>query len=107
MHAIQAEGASRTLKWAFQNLKSGKSNFTNYHSNFLLGGFLYIEVRSVLDPMCGKGTKVEGERDAWINTHYRRFIRKDELVAELEGLVSLLLFQSLTYFIRDLKSNMY
>jgi hypothetical protein len=36
--------------------------------------------------MCGKGTKVEGERDAWINTHYRRFIRKDELLKELEGL---------------------
>jgi len=72
LHAIQAEGASRTLKWAHANLKSG--------------GYLYIEVRSVLDPMCGKGTKVEGERDAWINTHYRRFIRKDELVSELEGL---------------------
>jgi len=72
LHAIRVDGASRSLKWAFHNLISG--------------GLLLIEVRSVLDPLCGKGTKVEGERDAWINTHYRRFLRKDELVGELQSL---------------------
>jgi len=72
LHSVPVEGASRTLKWSFDNL--------------LDGGMLFIEVRSVLDPMCGVGTKVEGERDAWINTHYRRFIRKDELLEELKQL---------------------
>eukprot|EP01117_Protostelium_nocturnum_P000584 TRINITY_DN10665_c0_g1_i1.p1 TRINITY_DN10665_c0_g1~~TRINITY_DN10665_c0_g1_i1.p1 ORF type:complete len:230 (+),score=62.27 TRINITY_DN10665_c0_g1_i1:217-906(+) len=69
-HAIRKEDASRTIAWTFRNMKEG--------------GKFFIEVRSVLDPMCGKGTKVEGEEDAWINTHYRRFIRKDQLIQELE-----------------------
>jgi SAM-dependent methyltransferase len=72
LHAVPVEGASRSLKWAWNNL--------------LEGGMLFIEVRSVKDKMYGKGTKVEGEKDAYINTHYRRFVRKDELVAELEDL---------------------
>lgn len=70
LHSVPVDGASRTLLWAFANLKPG--------------GVCFIEVRSVKDPMYGKGTKVEGERDAYINTHYRRFLRKDELVAEME-----------------------
>jgi len=72
LHAIKAPDASRTLKWSYDNL--------------MPGGLLLIEVRSVKDPMCGKGTQVEGERDAWVNTHYRRFIRKDELFEELRNL---------------------
>lgn len=72
LHSVPAEGASRTLKWAFSNLKPG--------------GVFFIEVRSVKDPMYGKGTAVEGQKDAFINTHYRRFVRKDELVAEMEQL---------------------
>ncbi len=52
----------------------------------LPGGLLLIEVRSVKDKMCGKGTPVEGEKDAWIYTHYRRFIRQNELLAELLSL---------------------
>lgn len=72
LHAIKAEEASRALGWAYNNLRPG--------------GLLLIEVRSVLDPLCGQGTPVPGERDAWMTTHYRRFVRKDELVAELERL---------------------
>jgi len=72
LHSIKVGDATRALKWAFDNLRPG--------------GLFLIEVRSILDPMCGTGTPVEGERDAWINTHYRRFLRKNELVAELEGL---------------------
>jgi len=72
LHSIPVEGASRTLKWAFDNLKHG--------------GLLFIEVRSIKDPMYGKGTVVAGERDAYINTHYRRFLRKDEVESELETL---------------------
>jgi SAM-dependent methyltransferase len=70
LHAIRKEGASRAIKWAFNILKPK--------------GIFLLEARSVLDPLCGQGTKVEGEEDAWINTHYRRFIRKDQLLAELE-----------------------
>jgi len=72
LHAIKAEESSRALSWAFGNLKAG--------------GLLLIEVRSVLDPLCGKGTRVEGERDAWFTNHYRRFVRKDELLKELVDL---------------------
>eukprot|EP01116_Phalansterium_solitarium_P011296 TRINITY_DN26933_c0_g1_i1.p1 TRINITY_DN26933_c0_g1~~TRINITY_DN26933_c0_g1_i1.p1 ORF type:complete len:266 (-),score=43.91 TRINITY_DN26933_c0_g1_i1:269-949(-) len=72
LHAVKAEEASRALSWSWRNLKEG--------------GALLIEVRSVLDPLCGQGEPVEGERDAWMTTHYRRFVRKDELVAELTAL---------------------
>eukprot|EP01114_Cavostelium_apophysatum_P004884 TRINITY_DN1531_c0_g2_i1.p2 TRINITY_DN1531_c0_g2~~TRINITY_DN1531_c0_g2_i1.p2 ORF type:complete len:219 (-),score=45.83 TRINITY_DN1531_c0_g2_i1:860-1516(-) len=72
LHSVKEEAASRTLRWAFDNL--------------IDEGKLFIEVRSIKDPMCGKGTPVEGERDAFINTHYRRFVRADELTAELESI---------------------
>jgi hypothetical protein len=32
------------------------------------------------------GTAVEGERDAWMSTHYRRFVRIEEITTELVGL---------------------
>lgn len=47
------------------------------------GGKLFVEVRSVHDPLFGKGRQVE--RNAWFyDNHYRRFIVLAELVAELE-----------------------
>lgn len=70
LHSIQAQAASRALEWSFNNLKEG--------------GLLLIEVRSVKDKMCGKGTEVVGEKNAYIHTHYRRFVEKDELISELE-----------------------
>jgi len=72
LHAIKAEEASRALAWSFRNIRPG--------------GLLLIEVRSVKDPLCGQGTLVEGERDAWFTTHYRRFVRYDELLKELTDL---------------------
>jgi SAM-dependent methyltransferase len=72
LHAVNKEGASRALAWAFNSLKSG--------------GKLFIEVRSVKDKLCGKGTPVENEPDAYVYTHYRRFVRKDDLCKELEEL---------------------
>jgi len=71
LHAIPEDGCSRALKWSFHNLKKG--------------GNLLIEVRSVKDPLCGKGKAVEGERNAYMTDHYRRFIVLDELVKELQG----------------------
>lgn len=69
-HSIRSEDASRTIRWVYENLRPG--------------GIFFIEARSVRDPLCGQGTPVESERDAWYTTHYRRFIRREELVKELE-----------------------
>ena len=47
------------------------------------GGKFFIEVRSVNDPLYGKGKAVE--RNAFFyDNHYRRFIVRDELVGSLE-----------------------
>ncbi len=72
LHSIHKEGASKTLKWSFENLEKG--------------GTLFIEVRSIKDELYGQGMHVENERDAYITSHYRRFIRKDELLNELTSL---------------------
>jgi SAM-dependent methyltransferase len=72
LHAIRAEQASAALKWAYANLREG--------------GLLLIEVRSVKDKMYGKGQPVSGEPDAYINTHYRRFVRRQQLEEELTSL---------------------
>ena len=47
------------------------------------GGKLFIEVRSVKDPLFGKGRQLEYNAFFYDN-HYRRFIVLEELVAELE-----------------------
>ena len=47
------------------------------------GGKLFIEVRSVKDPLFGKGRQLEHNAFFYDN-HYRRFIVLEELVAELE-----------------------
>ena len=67
-HSIDSVSASRTLKWIHQSM--------NDDGKFLL------EVRSVKDDLYGKGKQVE--RDAFVTTHYRRFIRLDELLDELK-----------------------
>lgn len=68
LHAITEEHARLLFQNVFQSLRSG--------------GRFFIEVRSVRDPLFGKG---EGHgRNAWIyNSHYRRFIVLEELVEEL------------------------
>ena len=72
LHAISKAASSRSLKWAFENLKNG--------------GYLLIEVRSVKDKLFGVGTPVEGEPDAYISTHYRRFVRREQIEQELKDL---------------------
>lgn len=57
------------------------------------GGFLIIETRSVNDPLCGDGTAVEGEENAWqsatnrdsVSKHYRRFQSLETLTKEVES----------------------
>jgi bifunctional enzyme CysN/CysC len=71
LHAVPASVQRAALRWARGALSPG--------------GQLLIEVRSVAGSLYGQGTPVE--RDAFLHDgHYRRFVRKDELVAELEGL---------------------
>ncbi len=70
LHSVDAEGASRTLLWAYDHL--------------LPEGRLMIEARSEKDDLYGQGESVG--RDAFVTSHYRRFLRLHELLAELETL---------------------
>ena len=71
IHAVDAAEATDALRWARRNLREG--------------GTLLIEARSVRGDLYGRGTPAG--RDAFIHDgHYRRFIRPNELHAELVGL---------------------
>ena len=47
------------------------------------GGLFCIEARSVTDPRYGKGTMDKDDKDAWIDGHYRRFVRMPDLLEDL------------------------
>ena len=69
IHAINQKQEALLLQTMFGALKSG--------------GKFFIEVRSVNDPLYGKGKAVE--RNAFFyDNHYRRFIVRDELVRSLQ-----------------------
>ena len=44
---------------------------------------IFIETRSVNDPRCGKGTEVS--RNAYVDTHYRRFMSSEDLTTAAAG----------------------
>lgn len=70
IHAVNPKQESMLLRVIYQALKPG--------------GKCFIEVRSVHDPLYGKGQLVE--RNAYFyDNHYRRFIVLSELVHSLEG----------------------
>lgn len=76
LHAIAADEASTVLRWAGAALRPG--------------GRMFIEARSVLGDLYGVGEPAG--RDAFIHDgHFRRFIRRDELIEELAtvGLVTI------------------
>lgn len=68
LHSVHKEQASDSMAWAYNALNTG--------------GRFCIEVRSIHDDFCGEGDEVE--KDAFVTDHYRRFIRLDEIVNELE-----------------------
>jgi len=69
IHSINQNQEQVLLKNVFRGLRSE--------------GKLFVEVRSVKDPLYGKGKAIE--RNAFFyDNHYRRFIVMDELVAALE-----------------------
>lgn len=71
LHAVTRAEASAALAWAAKNLRPG--------------GLLLVEVRSVLGSLYGLGEP--REQDAFVyDGHYRRFVRKDELLAEVTAL---------------------
>jgi SAM-dependent methyltransferase len=71
LHAVPALVQTSALSWARRALRPG--------------GTLLIEVRSVKGSLYGKGEQVE--RDAFVHDgHYRRFLRIEELSAQLVGL---------------------
>ncbi len=71
LHAVDAEVAARGLAWAARNVR--------------VGGFVFIEARSVLGSLYGKGQRVG--RDAFFyDGHYRRFLRKTETTDQLASL---------------------
>lgn len=71
LHAIPVAIQNAALSWTAAHLRAG--------------GALHVEVRSVKGSLYGKGEEVE--RDAFIHDgHYRRFLRIEELTAEVEGL---------------------
>lgn len=70
IHSIYAKEQHKLLKNVFYSLKPG--------------GLFFIEVRSIKDPIFGKGTFVE--KNGYIyNGHFRRFIVLDELLKDLEN----------------------
>ncbi len=71
LHAVPVEIQSAALAWSALHLREE--------------GKLLIEVRSVKGSLYGKGEPAE--RDAYIHDgHYRRFLRIEELSAEVAGL---------------------
>ena len=47
-------------------------------------GLMFIEVRSIHDHLFGKGIKISDNE--YIDTHYRRFHEKDELLLKLKNI---------------------
>lgn len=70
MHSISAEAASSTYKWSYDAL--------------MPGGVLLLETRTIHDPFYGQGKEIAP--DVFFTDHYRRFVRKEELVKELQSI---------------------
>lgn len=71
LHSIKADEQERVLNWAYRNLND-KGRFC-------------IEVRGHKNEIFKKGEPVENEENAFIyNRHYRRFLKFEELCANLE-----------------------
>ena len=74
IHSVTAKQATAILQSAYQLIKGSTSESD---------GLFFIECRSVKDPLCGKGEPGQ-ERNEFICDHYRRFIVRQELEAELK-----------------------
>ncbi|MEZ5329015.1 MAG: class I SAM-dependent methyltransferase [Verrucomicrobiales bacterium] len=70
LHSVSAIEASRAMRWVAEVLPPG--------------GLFCIEVRSVIDVLYGIGNGIG--RDEFETDHYRRFIRREELLEELSSI---------------------
>jgi len=70
LHSVDSVSASNTLRWAFRNLNEN--------------GLILIEARSVNDELYNKGQPAG--KDAFILSHYRRFLRLEEIYDELQSI---------------------
>jgi cyclopropane fatty-acyl-phospholipid synthase-like methyltransferase len=68
LHSVSEEKEKDTLDWCLSNLEEE--------------GLLFIEIRSILDELCGKGEKV-GENE-YVTTHYRRFVVFQDFIQRIE-----------------------
>ena len=57
--------------------------FANAFRSLKPGGLFMVEARSTRDPRCGVGVRVS--HNAYIETHYRRFLELDTAIARLEA----------------------
>lgn len=77
LHAVNEKQATAMLKNIYRLLKPA--------------GELFIEARSIYDPLCGKGEQV-GENAYVYDAHYRRFLAPQQVRKELEQLGFYILF---------------
>ena len=70
LHAIKEEEEENILKESYNKLNEN--------------GLMFIEVRSIHDHLFGKGIKISDNE--YIDTHYRRFHEKDELLLKLKNI---------------------
>lgn len=72
-------------RWVIHAVGRGQQRemIGNVQQSLSPGGLFFIEVRTVNDPKYGRGTALEPDA-FFYDGHYRRFIRPDELVRDLE-----------------------
>ena len=70
LHAIKEEEETNILKESYNKLNEN--------------GLMFIEVRSIHDHLFGKGIKISDKE--YIDTHYRRFHKTDELLLKLKNI---------------------
>tara|TARA_R110000737_G_scaffold16613_1_gene33873 strand:+ start:320 stop:943 length:624 start_codon:yes stop_codon:yes gene_type:complete len=68
LHAIKKEDEKIILQESYKRMKRK--------------GLIFIEVRSVNDHLYGKGEKIS--KTEYVDTHYRRFFKKEELISDLK-----------------------
>lgn len=70
LHSVDHESYLRTIDWCANTLVPGS-------------GMLFLEARSINDPLCGQGT-TGSEKNEWITTHYRRFAEIKDVMNDLK-----------------------
>lgn len=70
LHSINEDAEGRVLKWVSNQLNCG--------------GYFFLEVRSINDPMFNNGEKISETEN--ITTHYRRYLDYSKTIEKLENI---------------------